>query len=291
MSRALCIFQGTFGRVALLDMSAPLVVHAHSQCHILLKSSGADAVFSVRGRDCLLTPDTAILVNAWEPHAYTHLGDERTVILALYIEPFWLSAIDGAFEHCAHPHFFPASCVTLTPPIRHFADRLAKEMLSDRGLDERTLENLMCDISMHFSGLRLPTKTSRHEPTCADFRIRRAILHQSENLTEWRKAHELAGVAGLSRPHFFTMFRRVMMLTPNVFFNVLRMEAAIAGLCKSDMPIANVASELGFSAQSHFTRFFRHHLGITPSDYRRAVDFVHDKSIVTKGAAQHASSH
>jgi AraC-like DNA-binding protein len=289
MSAALRIFQGSFGRVALLDMSTSLVVHAHSQCHILLKSGGADAMFRVQGRDCPLASNTAVLVSAWESHAYVHLGEERTVILALYIEPFWLSAIDGAFENCAHPQFFPQPCVSLTPSIKRLADRLAEEMLAERELDERTLESLMCEIIMHFSGLRSRPKIFRPERAYADFRIRRAILHQRENLTLWRKADELADVAGLSRPHFFAMFRRVMNLTPNVFFNVLRMDAAIAGLCNSDRSIANVATELGFSAQSHFTRFFRHHLGIAPSDYRRVVDIVQDKTIVPSQSAQHST--
>ena len=40
MSSAVKIFQGRFGRVALLDMDAPLVGHAHHHCHILIKAGG-----------------------------------------------------------------------------------------------------------------------------------------------------------------------------------------------------------------------------------------------------------
>ena len=57
MSSAIKIFQGRFGRVALLDMSAPLVGHAHHHCHILLKAGGADSAFSVRGEVAPLTDD------------------------------------------------------------------------------------------------------------------------------------------------------------------------------------------------------------------------------------------
>ena len=35
--------------------------------------------------------------------------------------------------------------------------------------------------------------------------------------------------------------------------------------------IAEVSAELGFSAQSNFTRFFQHQVGIPPSEYRRAT--------------------
>ena len=35
--------------------------------------------------------------------------------------------------------------------------------------------------------------------------------------------------------------------------------------------IAEVAAELGFSAQSNFTRFFHNQVGVAPSEYRRAA--------------------
>jgi transcriptional regulator GlxA family with amidase domain len=57
-----------------------------------------------------------------------------------------------------------------------------------------------------------------------------------------------------------------------VYANVLRFEAAIARLTQSQESVADVAFGLGFSAPSHFSRFFRAHLGITPSDYRRKVN-------------------
>jgi AraC-like DNA-binding protein len=33
-----------------------------------------------------------------------------------------------------------------------------------------------------------------------------------------------------------------------------------------------LSENLGFSEQGHFTRFFRQHIGASPSQYRRVVD-------------------
>src|SRR5665213_3777713 len=76
-------------------MDRPLVVHAHRQCHVLLKARGSNTFFHVRDGLYPLTERTAVLVNAWEPHCYAHHDPlaPRTVILALYIEPEWLSLI------------------------------------------------------------------------------------------------------------------------------------------------------------------------------------------------------
>ena len=64
MSDALRIAHGQFGRVALLDMDAPLVRHAHPHCHVLIKAEGADTQFMVRSWFAPLTGENAVLINA-----------------------------------------------------------------------------------------------------------------------------------------------------------------------------------------------------------------------------------
>ena len=63
-------------------------------------------------------------------------------------------------------------------------------------------------------------------------------------------------------------------MTPAVFANVLRVETAVAAVGQGEDSIGAISAELGFDAQSHFTRFFRPHLGITPSAYRSIVQLV-----------------
>ena len=67
MSTALRIAHGSFGRVALLDMDASLVRHAHPHCHVLLKVEGADTQFLVG--DTVSLADVSLL-------AYTRLAHE-----------------------------------------------------------------------------------------------------------------------------------------------------------------------------------------------------------------------
>ena len=61
-------------------MDTPLVSHAHSQCHVIFKASGADSAFYVSEERLPVTDRTAILVNAWEPHYFYSEPDfPRTV--------------------------------------------------------------------------------------------------------------------------------------------------------------------------------------------------------------------
>ena len=52
---------------------------------------------------------------------------------------------------------------------------------------------------------------------------------------------------------------------------MLCVEAAISRLSSGQGKISEVSAELGFSAQSNFTRFFLNQVGVPPSEYRRAA--------------------
>lgn len=275
MSRALNIFQGRFGRVALLDMDRSLVTHAHRACHVLLKYGGADTAFAVRDESCPLRDNTAVLVNAWEPHAYTHAESApQTIILALYIDPVWLARIDRQLICSGHARFFPRPCVTLNPDVLQRALDLGSQMLlgdvPSTWEAEETVFDLMISVIDRFSD-RVVLKSDRSTAGLTDHRIRRAVEAMRAELGEPLDIARLSRVAGLSRPHFFHQFKRVTGLTPNLFLNTLRMERAAALLVDNGNSLIEVAQTLGFEAHSNFTRFFRQHQGVVPSEYRRVT--------------------
>lgn len=277
MSRGITFLQGRFGRVGLIDLNVPLVTHAHHHCHVLIKVFGADGAFRVRGVRYPLTYDRAVLVNAWEPHAYEHVGAESAFILALYIEPAWLGEIHAQLSASGHPRFFPQTGVPVTARMRSVADELAGAMVSMTDTSFLRAETLIFDLMISaiepFSlwkqgdALREGGFAVRYDP-----RIRKAIAILRANIGADLECDRLAADCGLSRTHFFELFRRATNLTPSVFANELRMEAAFQGLGGTRCPIADLGYRLGFSAPGHFTRFFRHHIGVTPSEYRKVVD-------------------
>lgn len=256
-------------------------MHAHHHCHILLKASGSDSSFLVRNQQQPLAEDTVVLVNAWEPHAYAHqvVSGPRTVILALYIDCSWLAHAHSQLSVSRHPHFFPQPCVRISTRMRKLADDLAIEMLCVDEFPQQRLEEQLFDLVMAvidpFSEWRNAATLMRTEQQRrSDPRIGRAISYLQTHVGEELDMDRLADYANLSRAHFFALFRRCTSLTPALYANVLRMENAIEDLSRSDMPAAEISYRLGFSAQSHFTRFFRQHLGITPTDYRRKAALV-----------------
>jgi AraC-like DNA-binding protein len=281
MSDALRIAHGAFGRVALLDMDRSLVRHAHPHCHVLLKVDGHDTQFLVGDRVAPLTDDLAVLVNAWETHAYVHdPRRENALILALYIEPEWLKAFRPNWAASGTPGFFERSAGEVTPHIRKLALELAAEMVYEPGatrIQERLLSELMIAVIERFTPWRSvgASLSELARSQSVDWRVRKAIGLMRSDPTADLSVCRLAREAGLSRAHFFRVFEESTGVTPHVFLNVLKVELAVGAVVGGEESFASIGERLGFSAPAHFTRFFRDHAGVAPSTFRSVARLGH----------------
>jgi AraC family transcriptional activator of mtrCDE len=85
---------------------------------------------------------------------------------------------------------------------------------------------------------------------------------------EAHSVERLAVRAGMSRSSFIRHFKRIMRIGPAEYVQKVRLEEAHAMLLASDLPIAAISKQSGFSSRSHFSRVFRAEFGSDPSSYR-----------------------
>jgi AraC-like DNA-binding protein len=79
----------------------------------------------------------------------------------------------------------------------------------------------------------------------------------------------VASAVGMSRSRLFHQFKACMGISPQQYLDWIRIGIATQLLAERHATIGDVAHQLGFSAQGHFTRFFVQHLGLSPSEFRR----------------------
>jgi len=79
----------------------------------------------------------------------------------------------------------------------------------------------------------------------------------------------LAGIAGLSISYFSRAFKQSLGMPPHRYVTLRRVAAAAELIRKTAKPLAEVAIEVGFTDQSHFTRIFTRMTGETPGAVRR----------------------
>ena len=100
-------------------------------------------------------------------------------------------------------------------------------------------------------------------------KLRAVIEYIHEHLDAELSLDHLAAVAHVSPYHFARLFKHSTGLPPHQYVIARRVERAKELLRQRDrLPLAEVAMEVGFSDQSHFTRHFRRLVGVTPRRFR-----------------------
>jgi AraC-like DNA-binding protein len=265
------IHQGKFGRATVNLISRPLVEHAHHEFNILFKLGGADAVFSNAGENLVLDDNSVLIFNPWSPHAKLANSGAPSLILSLIIEPQWMARVLASRSAPLRP-LFPNARERVVPEVRLYANRLAaaisSQIASSDGVSEDLLVDLIDVVTREYAD---PTIEREVLATArpVDYRIRKALAYIDEHATENLRIEDIARSVGLSRSRFFEQFRNCVGASPQHYIDWARLSLATRWLGMGERPLTELAEELGFSAHSHFTRFFTQHLGVSPSEFRR----------------------
>ncbi len=79
---------------------------------------------------------------------------------------------------------------------------------------------------------------------------------------------ELASIVNISPTYFASLFKQAMGIAPHQYVIQQRVEQAKLMLSKTDLAIADIALQVGFSSQSHLTQQFKRVTGMTPKQVR-----------------------
>lgn len=271
MTESIRLFRGSFGHVSILNVCSNLVTHAHPEAHMILWLAGSPGRMTVGDEVIDLEPGCAVAVNSFQPHSHVFdHGETPGSFLAFYIDMDWLS--DRRRLPAGEPVFS-------SPVIRFdawigeaaqgFVDMLCNGF-DDYDLVAYELERYI-DCLIDAADAQKPKNTGSHCRSARDFRIRKALALMQANVGGRMSIDEVARSVGLSRPHFFALFKEHMNVTPNVYWNTLRITEAVRCLGSSDESMISVAGNLGFTSQGNFSRFFREHTGVRPTIYRSAI--------------------
>ena len=118
----------------------------------------------------------------------------------------------------------------------------------------------------------LPTAHRHIVRACQDFakwRLKRATEYMAAHLAEPISLADIAGATGLSRMHFAAQFRAATGLRPHEYLLQRRIERARELLLTSRLPLVEIAFEVGFKTQAHFTTVFARFVGETPNVWRQ----------------------
>jgi AraC-like DNA-binding protein len=124
-----------------------------------------------------------------------------------------------------------------------------------------------------------PTATPTAIPTAIptlEFKHKGLTHLQLQQVLDYIQTHldrdlllaELADVINISPTYFASLFKQAIEIPPHQYVIQQRVERAKLMLKKTDLAIADIALQVGFSSQSHLNQQFKRLTGMTPKQIR-----------------------
>jgi len=184
-------------------------------------------------------------------------------VLSFYKVPFLLSgqaakAISSLIEQIVK--------ITGRRSALHVTDISENYNLRGIAVEKRYIFQLLAEI-LSFSYL-LPNSTNRLQILQ---KIGPALTVIEERLSEKIRVEYLAQASLLSVHRFSVVFKSIMNVSPHQYILKRRLDRAMLLLANSSDSISDIAVATGFYDQPHFTKFFKLHLKLSPSYYRKDI--------------------
>jgi AraC family transcriptional regulator len=104
----------------------------------------------------------------------------------------------------------------------------------------------------------------------APWQLRRVTEYLVAHLAEDVELRTVSDLVGLSRSYFSRAFKMSAGVSPHQWLLQARVAKAKEMLLTSGLPLAQIAVEVGFADQAHFTRTFMRAIGESPGAWKRA---------------------
>jgi AraC family transcriptional regulator len=141
--------------------------------------------------------------------------------------------------------------------------KMYKEGMGSDGASSLSIEAFAFEILAELAQLK--TESAKKKPP-RWLRQARDLLHARlrENLTH----NEVARDVGVHPVYLATLFRRHFRCTIGEYVRRLRIDFAASQIANSDRSLCEIGLDAGFSDQSHFSKVFKNHAGMTPGAFR-----------------------
>lgn len=206
--------------------------------------------------DC---PADTLLFHSWQEPHYNAKPAGATRGFQVSVDDSWREKFE------LQPGRLPGAAKVDRPDIRLLFYRLYQEVRRFDEVSDLAIEGLLLEtFQLMQPAPRLPV---RGTPAWVA-RVRAILQEEHERPVSLQ---ELARTADVHWAHLSRDFRRYFRCNFGEYLRQIRVERSLPLLRKGELTLAEIALLCGFADQSHFTRTFRQHMGVTPHQFRNAV--------------------
>ena len=203
---------------------------------------------------------TAVLYPPRYPYRYLYGG-------AAPLSYFWVhftgSYAERLLRECG---FSPLPCLALPRVQNRVAEQFRRLLERTEGTETLREQELACELERLLLTLaRFSRKEEPVRPLSRSIGIIHASYHKELRIPE------LARAENLSHSRYITLFRRQTGLSPTAYIVDLRLKSACELLRNTDMTIKQIGLQVGYDDPFFFSKLFKRHIGVSPTEYRKAL--------------------
>jgi len=234
-------------------------LHAHGRALFCLAVEGTyTARYGLKTYTC--EPASLLFYAPNELHS-DHFQNSGGRFFIIEIEPWWLERVREQGVMIDDSSDFKSGSLAM------FAMSLYQEFLAMDEASPLIVEGLMLAIIGKAS--RRATTTLTSQPPRWLEQARQLL---SDRFNETLTLTEIADSVGVSPTYLAQMFHKYYQCTVGDHLRRLRLEFACREMVTSKAPLCQIALAAGFSDQSHFSRMFKRHMGVSPTLYRETLE-------------------
>lgn len=261
----------------ILSESSPYVVsvsknaghfplHKHYEVEIHYCKLGS-MVLRIGEKEYKLTDGTLAIIGSMTPHSLVSKADGTHSVL-IELGPFFLKE-----------HFSTFTNLDLDDPIIVLNEDSDKKELT-ASLHELIDNSYASDTCSKLSGIgclwKICSQIIMIKGTNADIinkkrdqRIERILDHIHIHYTEPISLDDAVALVGYSKGNLCKVFKEAVGMSFHSYLNNYRIQSSLYLLKNTDMPIGEIAENVGFTEFKSFCRVFKSVIGITPSEFRK----------------------
>ncbi|MEJ8472540.1 GlxA family transcriptional regulator [Roseibium algae] len=149
---------------------------------------------------------------------------------------------------------------------------LAIDLLARHLGRPRALKGLIeMSVDQPRSALHMPRAPSAELHNCGDWRVANAAQIMRENLSNAKSIKSISADVGVSVSQLNRLFLRYADQSPSAYWRKMRLDHAHWCLLNTNLSIAQIAYECGFSDSAHFIRRFKDRFHDTPALFRKRI--------------------
>ncbi|MGX8013654.1 AraC family transcriptional regulator [Mesorhizobium sp. ORM8.1] len=237
--------------------------HTHDELMIGIIHAGVKSFRRGRSRE-YAAPGSISVVNAGEMHTGEREHGSELIYAALYVPQIAIAMM------LAHP---TGGYLEVRQPVVDDRDIWgwlgAAHRLAMAGDDAAAEEAMISGISQLFHRYGTSRAIPFEVAACSKA-VNRAIAFLQAHAGDHISLEDASRASGVGPFHLIRLFQKHLGLTPYAYLTQVRI-ARSRRLLRLGQPVAQVALDVGFADQAHFTKRFKQLTGTTPAFYARSM--------------------